>query len=122
MVHGPLGLELSLHKRKIECLIPSHDIPHLLNKVVRTIINGCPVPHVVWHAKDPSLLNGHECRASVKICSPLPAMQYGDISTKIKNSRVRQKNGISLNKCRIFWVQIIKITKTNFQISFDPDM
>ena len=26
------------------------------------------------HAKEPSLLNGHECRLKVKICSPSPAM------------------------------------------------
>ena len=28
----------------------------------------------MWHAKESSLLNGHECRAYVKICSPSPAM------------------------------------------------
>ena len=27
-----------------------------------TIINGCPVSQYVWHPKEPSLLNGHECR------------------------------------------------------------
>ena len=39
-----------------------------------TIINGCPVSKYVWHAKEPSLLNGHECRAGVNICSPSPVM------------------------------------------------
>ena len=28
----------------------------------------------VWHAKEPSLLDGNECRAQVKICNPSPAM------------------------------------------------
>ena len=34
-----------------------------------TIKNGFPVLHQVWHAKEPSLLNGHESRAQGKICS-----------------------------------------------------
>ena len=32
-----------------------------------TIINECYVSQNVWHAKEPSLLNGHELRAQVKI-------------------------------------------------------
>ena len=28
----------------------------------------------MWHTKEPSLLNGHECRALVKICSSSPVM------------------------------------------------
>ena len=39
-----------------------------------TIINGCPLSQYVWHAKELSLLNGHECWAKVKICSPSPVM------------------------------------------------
>ena len=35
----------------------------------QSIINGCPVSQQMWHPKDPSLLNGHECRAKVEICS-----------------------------------------------------
>ena len=34
-----------------------------------TIINGCPVSQYVWHAKEHSLLNGHECRAWVKFAA-----------------------------------------------------
>ena len=34
-----------------------------------TIINGCPVSQWVWHDKEPTLLNGHDCRAKVKIWS-----------------------------------------------------
>ena len=32
------------------------------------------VSQLVWHAKEPLLLNGHKCRAKVKICSPSLAM------------------------------------------------
>ena len=39
-----------------------------------TIINGCPLSQYVWHAKELSLFNGHECWAKVKICSPSPVM------------------------------------------------
>ena len=39
----------------------------------------------MWHPKEPSLLNGHKCRAQVKICN-------GDISIWVKNSRVGRKN------------------------------
>ena len=35
-------------------------------------INGCSVSQKVWHIKEPSLLNGHECRVYVKFCSPSP--------------------------------------------------
>ena len=35
-----------------------------------TNIKGRPVSQQVWHVKEHSLLNGHECRAKVKICSP----------------------------------------------------
>ena len=38
---------------------------------VMTIIKT-DVSQQVWHAKVPSLLIGHECRAQVKICSPSP--------------------------------------------------
>ena len=38
------------------------------------IINGCSVSQLVWHVKEPSLLNGHECRAKLKIFRPSPAM------------------------------------------------
>ena len=37
---------------------------------VMTIVNVRLVSSCVWHVKEPSLLNGHECRAWVKICSP----------------------------------------------------
>ena len=38
-----------------------------------TIINGCSMSQQVWHAKEPSMINGHKCRAQVKICNPSPA-------------------------------------------------
>ena len=37
----------------------------------------------MWQAKEPSLLNGHECRAWVKICSPSPAMVTSQYEWKI---------------------------------------
>ena len=46
-----------------------------------TIINGCPVSQQIWHAKEPSLLNGHKCRAQVKICSPLPVIVTSPYAT-----------------------------------------
>ena len=33
----------------------------------KTIINGYPVSQYVWPAKEPSLLNGHECRVATTI-------------------------------------------------------
>ena len=42
-----------------------------------------PVWQWVWHVKELSLLNGHECRAQVKICSPSPAMVTSTYKCKI---------------------------------------
>ena len=42
-----------------------------------------PRAKVVWHAKEPSLLNGHERRAMVKICSPSPVMVTYPYESKI---------------------------------------
>ena len=41
------------------------------------------------HAKEPLLLNGLECRASVEICNP--SLGNGDVSIWVKNSRVTGK-------------------------------
>ena len=46
-----------------------------------TIINECPVSQ--WHAKEPLLLNGHECPACINICSPSPAMVTSPYEWKI---------------------------------------
>ena len=37
----------------------------------------------MWHAKEPSLLNGHECRAKVNICSPSPVLMPSPYEWKI---------------------------------------
>ena len=37
----------------------------------------------MWHEKEPSLLNGQECRAQVKICSPSPVMVTSPYEWKI---------------------------------------
>ena len=50
------GLERSTRKRKVGCSNPSRDRPKSLKQ-------GCPVSNRVWHAIEPSLLNGHKCRA-----------------------------------------------------------
>ena len=73
---GAVG-QRSPRKRKVGCLNPSYDRQKQLIQVVTaplsmlgnrcechgssalTIINGCPVSQQVWHAKEPSLLNGH---------------------------------------------------------------
>ena len=39
-----------------------------------TIKNGYPVSLQVWLAKEPSMLNGPDCQAKLKICSPSPVM------------------------------------------------
>ena len=85
-------IERSPPSRKVECSNPSRDRTKSLKHVVTaqcqtlgitckchrssemTIINGCPVSQYVWHAKEPVLLNGHKCRAKIKICSPSAAM------------------------------------------------
>ena len=68
-------LERSTHMRNVVCSNPSRDRQTSLNQVVTatlinarqlespemTIITGCPVS-VSVHAKEPSMLNGHECR------------------------------------------------------------
>ena len=46
-------------------------------------MKGCPVSQQVWHAKEPSLLNGHECRAQVKIYCPSPATVTSPYERKI---------------------------------------
>ena len=48
-----------------------------------TIINGCPVSQKVWYAKESSLLNGHECRAWLKFCSPWLVMVTSPYEWKI---------------------------------------
>ena len=53
-----------------------------------TIIIGCLVSHKVWHAKEPSLLKGHECRIGQNV---QPFTGNGDVSIWVKNSWVRQK-------------------------------
>ena len=53
-----------------------------------TIIIGCPVSHKVWHAKEPSLLKGHECRIRQNV---QPFIGNGDVSIWSKNSLERQK-------------------------------
>ena len=40
----------------------------------------------VWHVKEPSLLNGHTCRAIVKICSPSLVMLTSPYEWKIFSS------------------------------------
>ena len=50
-----------------------------------TIINGCPVSKCLWHAKEPSLLNGHECQ------NLQPFTGNGDVSIWVKNSRVERE-------------------------------
>ena len=53
-------------------------------------LNGCSVSKQVWHAKEPSLLIGHECPTTVKICSPYQQWWRLQMS---ENSRVgQQKN------------------------------
>ena len=47
------------------------------------ITNGCPVSQSVWHTKEPSLLNSHECRAKVKFFSPSSAMVTSTYEWKI---------------------------------------
>ena len=48
-----------------------------------TIIKRRPVSQKLWHVKEPSLHNGHECWAWVKICSPSPAMVTSPYEWKI---------------------------------------
>ena len=45
----------------------------------------------MWHAKEPSLLNVHECRAEVKINSPSPVMVTSPW-VWVENFRVGRKN------------------------------
>ena len=52
-----------------------------------TIINGCPVPQQVWHAKEPSGPNGHKCRARQNL---QPFDGNGDAFI-VKHSRVGRK-------------------------------
>ena len=48
-----------------------------------TIIKRRPVSQKLWHVKEPSLHNGHECWAWVKICSPSLAMVTSPYEWKI---------------------------------------
>ena len=54
----------------------------------------------MWHAKEPSLLNGHERRASVKICSPSTAIVSSPYKWKIlewnENPQTDKQNQIDL--------------------------
>ena len=72
------GLECLPRKQKVGCSNPSRYRPKPLIQAVTapvpklgircechgyskmTIINGCPVSKKVWHAKEPSLFNGHK--------------------------------------------------------------
>ena len=68
-----------------------------------TILNGRPVSQQVWHVREPSLLNGHECRTQVKICSPSPAMVTSPYEKKIlewdeklqTNKQTNKQNNVS---------------------------
>ena len=70
---------------------------HLCNRSsAMTIINGCHVSQQVWHAEEPSMLNGHECRAYVKIC---------DGSQWVKGGRKKhQETNKQTNKQIAGWV------------------
>ena len=67
-----------------------------------TIINGCPVSHYLWHSKEPSLLNGHNWRAKIKICGPSPAMVTSQNKWKILewNEKLQTSKHFSHNYCR----------------------
>ena len=45
----------------------------------------------MWHAKEPSLLNGHKCWAEVKICSPYWQCWRIQMSKKFPNGKKLQK-------------------------------
>ena len=45
----------------------------------------------MWHAKESLLLNDHECRALVNLCSPSPAMMASLYDLKIHEWDEKQK-------------------------------
>ena len=83
-------LERSPRKRKVGCSNSNRDRPKSLKQVVTTPLTNARhkvlllrvlgdnhykrISQYMWHAKEPSLLYGHKCRALVKICSPSSAM------------------------------------------------
>ena len=56
-----------------------------------TIINGFPVSQKVWHAKEFSLLDVHEYREKVKICSPSPVVVTSPYEGKFSSEMINPK-------------------------------
>ena len=75
-----------------------------------TIISGCPVSQSVWHDKEPSLFNGHECRAKVKIYSPSPAKVTSPYEWKI----LEWDENPQTNKQTKDLANFVQRTQTNF--------
>ena len=61
-----------------------------------TIINGRPVSQRMWHVKEPSLLNDHECRAKPFTGSGYVPMSEkfpcGTINFKKKHKQTNKRN------------------------------
>ena len=58
----------------------------------------------VWHAKEPSLLSGHECRTYVIICSPSSVMVTSPYELKTPEWDDKpQTNKQKQNENRVFY-------------------
>ena len=78
-------------------------------------INGCPVSKKVWHSKEPSLLNGHECQAWVKICSPSPVMVKSAYERKILE-RIEKPQTKNPTKLKYMYHELQPLQSSNHQI------
>ena len=69
-----------------------------------TIINGFPVSQQIWHAKEHSLLNGHECREKVKIWSQSPVKVMSPYEWKISSCGVKPPKSKDTNLIKLLTV------------------
>ena len=100
-----------------------------------TILNGCPMSQMVWHAKEPSLLNSQKCRAQVKIWSPSPVKVTSSYEWKIlewdvkhqtnkqnKHSFVFTNLREDSNFCSPYWSEISSLCGVTYPWAPVPDL
>ena len=111
-------LERSPRKRKFGCSNPSRDRPKSQNQVVTAALPNARqyvrvsrvlgdyhvCIYTIVHAKELLLLNGHECRAKVQICSPSTVMVTSPHERKILewNEKPQTNKQKCYDKVKIF--------------------
>ena len=71
----------------------------------------------MWHAKKPSLLNGHKYRAKVKICSPSPVMTspyQWNIGAWDENPKTNKQIKWRCHYCRLRAVKCTLLDRANY--------